>query len=304
MSQIVLRGLDAANPLGFLAALGTLRLLSSAQPDCCLHWIPEAKWHPVLSGLTEVDESSLAVLLATLPSAPTDTFSRLGKNITVSPDTFVAFAKDAEATAIPGDRRAADFAAAFGSEACKHEKLERIQYTDLCFITGSGHQDFLETMKALKLSIQPEQLHQTLFHPWRYNDKGLSFRWDPADAREYALRWNDPGPEGAWTDWGANFLAVEALPFFPAQPTSKGLQTTGFSKHDRDQYLTWPVWTTPIGCDAVSSVLAIPELQQEEKRLERQSLSSRGIAAAYRSQRVRIGEGANFKVSFRPSRAI
>jgi hypothetical protein len=228
----------------------------------------------------------------------------LGKNITVPPSLFSQFTQAAAAATSLEDRRAADFAAAFGSEACKHEKLDRIQYTDFCFITGSGHQDFLETMKGLKSVIEPRHLEQTLFRPWQYNDKGLSLRWDPSDAREYALRWKDPGPEGAWTEWGANFLAIEALPFFSAHPGSKGLQTTGMSRLGRDECFTWPVWTEPLNRDSILSLVSLAQLQKADQQIDRNELTDMGIAAVYRAQRVRIGEGANFKVSFRPSRAI
>jgi hypothetical protein len=304
MNEIILRGIDAANPLGFLTALGALRLLSFAQPNARLHWISEASWRPALTGLVNIDESSLPGILAAQPSAPVEEFAALGKNITVPSKLFAEFANHAAIAASPQDRRRADFASAFGSEACKHEKLDRIECTDLCFITGSGHQDFLDTMKGLRSLIEPRHLGQTLFHPWKYGNKGLSFRWDPTDAREYALRWKDPGPEGASTEWGANFLAAEALPLFPTHPGKTGLQTTAVSKQARDKYFTWPIWTSPLNQDAISSLISLPEFQKPDEKLDRNMIASLGIAAIYRCQRVRIGDGANFKVSFRPSRAL
>lgn len=75
-----------------------------------------------------------------------------------------------------------------------------------------------------------EHLREALFGPWRYENDGLSMRWDPDDAKEYALRWRDPSIGGVSSVWGANRLAFEALPLFPTVPTEAGLRTTGFRR--------------------------------------------------------------------------
>lgn len=74
------------------------------------------------------------------------------------------------------DRRAPDFAAAFGSDVFEDKDKGRIEYSDLCFITGSGHQHFLATAKVLARSAGPEHLREALFETWRYADKGLSLQ--------------------------------------------------------------------------------------------------------------------------------
>jgi hypothetical protein len=166
---------------------------------------------------------------------PADTFiEALGnKNITVDAATFGRLAKQAGEAALFHDRRAADFAVSFGSESCEDTRKDRIEYTSFCFITGSGHQDFQETMRALVERVRLNDIRKTLFVPWDYADKGCSMRWDPGDAQEYALRWNNPGPEGVWTVWGANRLAIEALPLFPRFKREGILRRPGSVLHDR-----------------------------------------------------------------------
>lgn len=298
---MILRGIDGSNPLGYLAALGAFRLAGNAMPDARLRWVVDGVWRPELSGVKNRDEQAFCEFLADASGVPTEAFSGLGKNITVASKTFGQFAAEASESATPEDRRAADFAASFGSEACIEEKKERIQYTSFCFITGSGHQDFLETMKKLADKAGADYLHRALFERWEYSDAGLSMRWDPAEAREYALRWKDPGPEGATTVWGANRLAIEALPLFPVQPTRAGLLTTGFRKARKVEEFTWPIWTQFAGRETVNSLLSLKDLQEDSpNRLE---LAEIGVEEVYRSQRIRIGAGANFKVSFRPARS-
>jgi hypothetical protein len=304
VSAILLRGINGANPLGYLAALGALRLLSLGNRDARLRWVRDGLWRPEIVVPGDMDESGLCEALLTAPSAPAELFvDSLGKNITVGRTVFEVFIRRAHDGTSARDRRIADFAAAFGSEACDDEKKGRIEYTPLCFITGSGHQDFLETMRSLKNCVTTEHLRATLFEPWRYTDKGFSMRWDPGDAREYALRWNNPGPEGAWTVWGANRLAIEALPLFPSYPQGRILVTTGFRRLKGGVFeFTWPLWTSAVSCDCVGGLVGMEGLA--ENSVDREKLAAMGVDEVYRSQRIRIGAGANFKTSFRPARAV
>jgi hypothetical protein len=302
---VLLRALDGSNPLGFLAALGTLRLLHLGEPvgGAKMRWEPAGGfWRPRLASL-EAGEDELCELLANASWAPVESFEQLGRNLTVPKEKFRKFVSEASQLATRDDRRTADFAAAFGCETCEDKKRDRIKYTDLCFITGSGHQDFLGTIASLADRVTAAHIRDALFGNWRA-EKGFSMRWDPSDAAEYALRWDDPSPRGAWAVWGANRLAAEALPCFPTMPIRGRLQTTGFRFNRRDRWdeFTWPIWTGFAGLDAVRALVSLGELQKDEP--DRDKLRSMGIEEIYRAQRVRIGQGANFKVSFRPARAV
>jgi hypothetical protein len=303
---VELPALDGSNPLAFLAAVGVFRLLSLRQGKSSLRlrWNRRDNWVPELAGFSGSQDELCGILLDA-PRVPLEAFSILGKDITVNAETFGEFASTAAAAATRTDRRAADFAASFGNEACEDKKKNRVDYTELCFITGSGHQHFIGTMEGLVTVVTPERIRDALFGKWRM-DKGYSMRWDPLDAAEYALRWGDPGKDGAWAVWGANMLAVEALPLFPTQPVSRRLRTTGFQPKQRGKLpqFTWPIWTDWASLDTVRSLISLQELQQPDEDFTRRALEARGIAEVYRAQRVRIGQGANFKVSFRPSRAI
>jgi hypothetical protein len=287
-----------------MAAIGSLRLLQLGNPKRAhsLRWIRRGTWVPEVSGAVENSET-LSQRLHELSKEhlPAETFTRvLGKNITVDNATFKTFVEQALSRARTGNRVLADFAAAFGSEICKQERKERMEYTDFCFITGSGHQHFLGTMASLKEGVKPEHIHDALFGNWT-KGKGLSMRWDPADAAEYALRWGDPSTEGASSVWGANLLAAHALPLLPSHATEMGLRTTGFGSRSE---FTWPIWTHAVGSDTVASLLSLSEIQKADNDIDHAGLAAFGIEEVYRAPRVRIGQGANFKVSFRPARAV
>lgn len=300
--SVIFSALDGSNPLAFLAALGTCRLLHSNGEAVKMRWLHQGVWRPQLAGVEDPEAMCTRLMARAKSDLPLTDFERLGENITVDPGCFSAFVEAAYQNAKDGDRRAADFAAAFGSEVLR-DKKGRIQYTDLCFITGSGHQDFLGTMKSLCEGVSQEHIHDALFGDWK-KLKGLSLRWDPSDAAEYAFRWGNPSVEGASSVWGANLLAIHALPLFPAHPTSKGLCTTGFREVYPFPEFSWPIWTDAIAIDSVRSLLALAELHVWEDRVDHKTLRARGIEQVYRSPRVRIGQGANFKVSFRPAKAV
>jgi hypothetical protein len=302
-NDVTLHALNGSNPLGFLAALGTLRLLSQGHDEVRMRWRrPDGTWRPQLQGSSLTEDTVCDRLIANPQWAPAEGFTAaLGKNLTVPAETFRPFAQAACLSATASDRRMADFATAFGCELCVEEDKGRIEYTQLCFITGSGHQDFLGTISALQTNVTRAHVYDALFGDWR-KDKGSSMRWDPGDAAEYALQWDDPGPKGAWAVWGANRLAAEALPLFTTAPTRQGLRTTGFQRRKRQVEFTWPIWSDFLRLESIRSLLSLAQLQEDAPN--RRDLIALGIDEVYRAQRLRIGEGANFKVSFSAPRSV
>jgi CRISPR-associated endonuclease/helicase Cas3 len=296
---VELSAIDGANPLGFLAAVGAHRLaqLSRRSGVVRLAWVRAgASWRPLLTGPASGEE-----LLDDLESAPwaksAQLLEQIGPDLTVGRDAFRAFA-----AAASSDGGLAAFAAAFGSDACVEDRVDRIQRTLFCFITGSGHQHFIGTIASLAQRVTRAHLQQALFGPWR-REPGNSMRWDPGDVAEYALLAADPGPEGASAVWAANRLAVEALPLFPTAPTHSRLLTTGFTVISARREFTWPIWSAPIGLGEVGALLGCAELARRNP--DACALRALGIGTAFRATRVRIPPmGPNFKTSFRPARAV
>jgi hypothetical protein len=191
-----------------------------------------------------------------------------------------------------------DFLASFGSEVLVRDKLDRIACTELCFLFGSGHQNYLDTMVKLLQRVTEKNIEEALFGPWSYRDERLSMRWDPADARQHAYLWTSPGDETPLTMWGANLLAAEGSSLFPVVPTSSVCPTVGFARR-RGAYFTWAVWRPRISLDILRSLLTMRFLQDEQ--IDRRIADAYGIAEVFRSRKIKIGEGANFKWSFSPA---
>ena len=297
--DVLLSGLDGSNPLGFLAAIGTL--CASVQADSSNDWrlgweVQGGNWVPVLVGNEDRSEEYLAKELAdSLHSESTPEFD-LGagvKNLDIEPRLFRQYANQAQHQAVPQDRRYADFIAAYGCDGLKTKDKKSIQDTELRTMSGQGQQHFLGTMKQLTEETQEKQLRQALFAPWEYPDEKLGMRWDPQEDRRYALRWGKPSDSPTKTMRGANRLAIEALPLLPSVPSQGRLRTTGFFMDNKKAlFFTWPIWKDALRADVIRSLLALSELQ--EPTPNRDHLYAMGIVEVYRSQRISVDRYRNF----------
>lgn len=288
-------GLDGSNPLAFLAALGTLRTLSIVWPDrrVRLGWRAAGVWRPMLhlDGEPSADQV-IEALDRQLRDADGQRAFKLADDLKVMGPMFRRIATEAAGVARPEDRRWADFLAAFGCDAtCTDGGM--IQDTALRTMSGAGHQHFLTFMLQLAAETEPDHLRAALLQPWEYADPGPSMRWDPADDRRYALRWDEPSGDPIRTVRGANRLAIEGLPLLPTAPVGSELKTTGFAgRGSRDTFWTWPIWEPPLSIDPIRSLLALSSLQ--EQAVPRDDLLAMGVTEVFRAQRLTIGKYRNF----------
>ena len=296
--RLLLNGLDGGNPLGFLAAVGTLRTVALSKPcrDWRMKWRSRgAIWSPELVTSRGISPEELVELLASALDRATPEFD-FDKNLTVSPKQFRNVAYNAQRCASFRERGHADFMAAFGCDALVADDGKTIQDTALRTMSGVGRQHFLGTMKQLVKETGARDLHRSLFEPWTYPDRKLGLHWDPQEVRRYALRWANPSDgDGVPTMRGANRLAVEALPLLPTAPNGKRLDTTGFMRSGRNTAFSWPIWDCPLSVDVVRSVLAMAETQTSEP--DRSALHAMGIVEVYRSHRITVDRYRNFAIA-------
>jgi len=279
--ELELTGIDGSNPLGFLAAVGTLVTCERLCGDTRLSWrYASGAWRPILHGLSFDQESFVEALLKVLQSLPTNSF-RIDKKMPFSADDFRAAALAAPAS--PDDRRDADLIAAFGCDSLR----DGDNFVDTAFrMVRSGDaagQGFLHYAAAIREQTDVEHLRRTLFKRWDYADDSYSLRWDPVEDSNYALRWRDPSKDAKNTMLGANSLALEALLLFPAVPNGSRLETSGFHRHGRNMFFTWPIWESPLNVNAIRSLLVLRELHVVDPN--RLALQERGIVTVYRSRR-------------------
>lgn len=371
---LLLCGLDGTNPLGFLAALGTVSLLSDVDRTATitLAWkVCEGVWVPSIKGVVQ-DNAAVARAVAEqlkCPFQPDETKNRRRSDSQAAHDVVKKELKDAmeslkrlglrgaerkaaeEKTLSPirnklaplrsewlealrdsvpslelslgehlnascpklretmlvglenaseTNRAAIDLLAAFGSDACDHAKTGQMQATPFCFITGSGHQNFLDTVRQLVEQVDASRLEAVLFTRVEPSDEKLSMRWNPQEDRRYAVMWSDPTASGnkAKTNWASNLLGYRGLRLISSAPTFRGLRTTGW-RSDPDQTWRWPIWNGDLSIDVIRSLLSHPLLVSQT--LSRGGLSALGVVALFESSRVQVGNPPLHKVNFSPA---
>lgn len=304
-----LNGLRAENPLAFLAALGTLRASASAYGSDAvrMRWAADGDaWSPVLrlEAQAAVDDVGLCQALHEWMqrSSGRRAFD-IGDDLTLTLDAFHQVSRQAAAKADVKDRDFADFVAAFGCDAV--ERVEngkptgQMADTALRTMSGAGHQHFVGFMRKLAADCTPSHLQRTLFEAWRYDDplESHTMRWDPTDDVRYALRWRDssgdPERKRAGTMWGANRLAIEALPMLPTMPVAGGqLATVGFkTTRAEGTAWAWPVWDAWCSVETAKSLLALEQLQRPHP--PRFELMRMGVAEVFKCYRIRQGKYRN-----------
>ena len=299
--SLLLNGLDGSNPLAFLAAVGTLCVLSDRfGAAACLGWkSTPGGWRPVLSGCGDDEPKLCATVLELLESTSMTVFEigrerKNGKEYNKFPfdcDGFAQALRFGQSQASRSDRRDVDFLASFGTELHPDDKTGEFQATALRMVRSgdANRQGMLFYAKAIREKTDRHHIERALFRTWDYQDEGYSLRWDPIEDQPYALRWRDPSKsnlaDGPGTMLAASSLAVEALRCFPTVVIGRQAHTTGFRWIERRRTcLVWPIWTPMVGVETLRSLLALRDLHEDP--LRRSSLLAKGIEEVYESRRI------------------
>lgn len=300
-NSILLKGLDGSNPLAFLAALGTLRTLTFALPDetVKMSWeLHEGAWRPrVWCSLARDSDALVAHFvqhLTTKPSSPWTADKRLPFSATLLQKLMKDVANDCDVS----DRTTSDLLAAFGSEVFTDDKAN---FTDTSFrMVRSGDSAGQGLLSYACKNIEMttiDDIRTCLFGRWRYEDRGSSFRWDPAEDKMYALQANNPSDDGSLSVVGANRLGLEALALFPVHPTTSGAATTGFvrSAPRAEWEFRWPIWTVRLTLGVTGSLLGNSALFDAESRVRI------GVAVIFASRQFKPNQ---YYRNFSPAQAI
>lgn len=301
MSNIALRALQADNPIAFLAALGTLRILDGLRPEWQprLGWIQQGGWIPVLSleGSQSLDE--VGIVLANKATARATGAEEFGwaDVIAVAPEAFHAAVEAALDAATLSNRETVDFFAAFAAEGAVSNS-GKLKPTAFCMT--SGQMKFLKEIRAIAstLTASPKKggapmsgrFCAALAEPWEYGDEQHSLGWDPSNEPLHALGAYDPSGKGKQTSVReVVYLAVEALCLFPVFSRSGRLRTTGFHSDERRRsWFHWPVWEPLLSLRTIRALLQLGELADPTK--SRDALAARGISLVYRARRHTFGQ--------------
>lgn len=286
-----LRGLDGANPLGFMALLGVALISRGFCPEARIFWQWQAGgWRPQLQGFQGSESDFLDALFAAFKATSPLPFE-INNKFPFAQDALRTAMKESQLKVSPLNRRDADLLAAFGTDA--HADKDG-SFLDTALRMVRSGDAIGQGLSAYAVQIRNNttlaNLRAALFSSWHYKDDEFSLRWDPLEDRRYALRWHDPKSQSKkkyslMTMRAANALALEGMGLLPVQPQLRGLSTTGFGTFRQgEDFFAWPIWNAPISSDVIRSLLALPEITSQPP--PRDALRSRGVVEVYRSEKI------------------
>lgn len=292
MNRIDLPGLDGSNPLGFLAALGLLRIA----PGATLGFSEDGSFQAFLNGFGK-QASDLAALIAAdavASAAPqaawrfTYTKAATKKqgpqkvaDLKPPPSDFRYFLGTCLKSWMMGHEEAAAYAAAYGTDVAVdgngNTKPTAFHFT-------AAAQTFLGAVEGIRSSVNEEWVMTSLFegHSER---PGRNLRWDPGAERSWALMASSPKGGGTSVDAPLEWLAFRGLPLLPCFPHRMRIITTGVSGRGDKMAFTWPLWSIPASLQTVRSAL---QLEWTGSVTER---SARGVFAVCSSGIRRTSQG-------------
>jgi len=305
MTAITLAALEANNPLGFLAALGLLRVLDDRAAAAGarrprLGFVDQGSFVAAVHTPHTRDEIIELVLRDAAAQADNRAlqlaYDQAGTMVTpgakgatrdLKPPPGVArqlldHAAQA-ATAAQADPRTAAFAAAWFSDLVTDRNGNT---KPTAFHFTAGQQAFLEMVEALRAGVTAAHLREALDGPWLNTSPLPSLTWDASVTRLYALRAGNPSKEKRGSVPGANWLAVLGLTYFPVVARGSRLVTTGVTGGWKDGAFTWPVWSPAAEASAVASLLRLDATAwtQSQRR-------AYGVETVFRSRIQRSDQG-------------
>ncbi len=296
-----LTGLDGGNPLGFLAALGVLRALTTAGHAARLAWRLQGVWRPELE--VGLDREAL---VSSLDQERRGWAKELALQLCYSKDGGPGDIRDLkprpadlrlwlERVLREGSAESLALTAAFFTETAV-DNNGNIKPTALHFT--AGQQQLLAMVLELQARLEPRDLVEALWGPWRYERELPVLGWDASASRDYALRASDPSKDKKTGVPGADWLAFRGLAFLSVMPDGARILTPGARGGWKTGTWTWPLWTVPLRPETVASVLTLPGLADLSPVVR----AARGIGAVFTSGIRRSDQGGYG--SFKPSRPV
>lgn len=299
---MMLHGIDGSHLLGFMSALGVLRLLDEDA-------VEREKPRPTLSfdgaciaSIGNVDGNSDAVVEALMGRIESrrayyaDALRDVDKPADFTHEGFcnaAASAVDWQSYALAG-------------LACSTG--DAVSESTLCAANGASHQELIRSIRDVLSLTQRDHVSDALFVPWTKSyevpderRKKLSLgtrkptlRLDPADERLYALRATNPTPPSSEykTELGANALAVPAFELLPVCPMRRPICIASRAQRRQNRvFFQWCLWDVPATLSSVRSLLAAGPGDASISRM-------RGAFAAFEVARI---TGEKGKLSIAPT---
>lgn len=281
MSELRLEALHGDDALGFLAALGTQRLVSEVVGIRALMGWPRGPrsgatidlpdgWD--LAGLADRLRSVAAEMLEAGMLVPRVKGFPPAKEGTSGSDPLrslrfedgVGLATTARDGELAGDRAFAQWLRSAVSLAALRDTGRGESLATTAFLVWpTGQFTFDRALRdACKSAAVPGVLEAALSR-WRRTDATGAYL-DYRAIRDAYIGQHTKGQMPNHGEPGATWLALMAMPLFPVVATERGPVTTGWlpRRHGKRPELSWPVWTPTLDSAAVQVLLSHPVVRR------------------------------------------
>lgn len=312
MTEIMLTGLDGSNPLGFMAALGTLEVLTDAGLDARLSWRNEGGWHPVLHGagdrfnalaLRILDDAHGPLVEATLGfryvkmekkgakpfaglAAPANVLRAWLRRRLAADDWKVADYGGAlmcQTALQPMDTKKIAGPDELETAGIEFDETvsaaERVHMTPFDFTSRNAQ--FLDQLRYIRADLTLDGLRAELVEG-RGRRTPRIMRWDPLVNLPGALSQKAPEPRSA-SEW----LMFRAVSLFLLTRGRRTAQMPGFTGRRKSGEFSWVLWDGKLNRAVVKSILAFPALYDGTRGEGR----ARGVVAAFRVGMIKGADG-------------
>jgi len=262
--------LDAWDTLGYLAALGLIKVLDEAaraqrvqRPR--MHFSDGARAVAVVECVWTVDEIVAIVLEDAAAQAANPVLNvwhdkegnpcgsdgkELGRDLKPSP----RYAREVLLACATGPRPFSDLAAGLFTEIVQDEN-GRTKPTAFHFTAGP--QAFLAMARTNRKNLMTATVNEAL-HNWGEADRDcFSMGWEGTGARIYALRARNPSGDKKGGLAGPNWLALRGLSMLPVRVGRGALLTCGVEGAWKTASFAWPIWTRAAQAGAIVSLLRL-----------------------------------------------
>ncbi len=293
--QTVLPGVLGTNPLGFLAALGLLRVMDRAHAHATLGFLDDGTARAVVS---MAPDEVVNLVASDASAAGTDRrwvleYKKLEKkgekivaDLKAPPPDFATYLRAAVGAWLHGDGEAVGFAAAYGTSVTFDGKGNT---KPTAFHFTAANQQFLGAVEGSRGRLDEAWIRASLLDGSGARS-GSNLRWDPTAERNYALMAENPTSEGTRVDAPLEWLAFRGLPLFPSFPIAASrkprILTTGVKGRGDDMEFSWPLWSTPATLHTVRSLV-----QMDTHRSDAKACALRDIFALCDSSIRRTSQG-------------
>lgn len=286
MTRTLLKGLNGANPLGFMASVGLVRLVDRTVP-ARLGFMDDGTFHAWIETDEEVDLPNLVADDAASSAGPQSwrlEYAKMEKNglktvadLKPPPEVFSAFLTKAIEEWSAGRGERAQYAAAFGTDIAFDG---RGNTKPTAFHFTAANQQFLATAEETRALVTGDWAERSLNQP-KQTRPGSNLRWDPDAERNRALMAVNPVDDGTVVNAPLEWLAFRGLPTFPCFPVGNRVVTSCVTGRRQDELqFHWPLWRCGASYATVRSLLGLAAGWMS-KRDDERSIENRRILGVF-----------------------